>query len=228
MGGWYFVEFLNEERASLLPEELHHLRRVVRARPGEMISVLDGKGIRGQGRWLGNQEVHILDQQNLPPPPFSLVLSLGDPRGIETALSGVGEMGVREIFLVRSRYSLSVHLFTPRLSRWRRLLMAGARISGNPWIPVIHEPIPFHQMIPELPPDSLFFLDSRGSELSLSPVNLEHPLYLAIGPEGGWDPEEIRGFPTYRLFSIPLSQTQAILASLAIFTYLREERLCAV
>jgi len=227
MGGWYFVESLEGERSRLLPEELHHLRNVSRIKPGTVIPVLDGKGKRGHGRWLGALEVEILDQETLPPPPFSLLLALGDPRGIENALAGVGEMGAREIFLVRSRYSASVRAPSPRYDRWYRLLMAGARISGNPWIPRIHEPVPLGEKLSEIPDDSLVILDPKGAPLSLSLLKTHPPFYLAIGPEGGWDPEEIRGFPTHRLILNPLSQTQAILSALSILTYFWEERSCA-
>lgn len=219
--GWFFVYPPQGGKATLFAEEVHHLRRVTRARRGDEILILDGQGGRGEGRWLGGEEILITQWERIPTPSLSLIVALGDPRGLERALPYIGEIGVKEIFLIHTRRSLSATRAPLRWTRWQHLLMAGCRISGNAWLPLIHDPIPWERISREIPETQLIILDPRGQELSPAILSHSH-LYLVIGPEGGWEAEEIKGHPTYRLLRPVLSQTLAMVTALALISYMRE------
>lgn len=218
--GWYFVTPPLAPGTRLLEEEVHHLLRVARIRKGERIGVLDGAGRRGEAIFTGGDELELLSWEEVPPPSLSLIVALGDPRALEQALEGVGELGVREIHLVMSERSHSTGKKLLRLSRWERILRAGARISGNPWLPLLIPPVPWEEKREELASQPLWLLDPHAPT-RFPALGLPEPLYLALGPEGGWSSREREGLPCFSLFPPVLSQPLAILAAVTLFHYLK-------
>jgi 16S rRNA (uracil1498-N3)-methyltransferase len=86
-----------------------------------------------------------------------------------------------------------------RVERWRRIAHEAAQQSRRSDVPVIHEPEPLAARVRSASTDTRIVLAEQERSTSLRIALEEYvaaaqagmpPLELAIGPEGGWAPEE--------------------------------------
>ena len=182
-------------RLALGEAELHHLRRVLRLRPGRALEVLDGSGRSYRAVLLGwsAPQVEVLAAEDgagpvLPAPPAITVLlgALKGPR-MDWAVEKLSELGVERIVpLVASR-----SVAPPRVERLRRIARESARQCGRARLLEVTEPIVPGEA--ELP-DGLTILLDRGGPALREVFSESNRVCLAIGPEGGFSAEETRGF----------------------------------
>ena len=56
------------------PREAEHLFKVFRARPGEAVEILDGRGNRARGEVLPQRQVRVIACEHLPEPADDFLL----------------------------------------------------------------------------------------------------------------------------------------------------------
>ncbi|HYX42499.1 MAG TPA: RsmE family RNA methyltransferase, partial [Pyrinomonadaceae bacterium] len=84
-----------------------------------------------------------------------------------------------------------------RVERWRRLALEAAKQSGRARVPAVAEPCAFDAFVKGAARDGelrVFFAERGGIGLdSLADFGGAHPAVVTalVGPEGGWDDEEI-------------------------------------
>jgi 16S rRNA (uracil1498-N3)-methyltransferase len=183
-GPHVFVESL--DRPELTPEDDHHLRRVLRTRPGDPITISDG-----QGRW----RPAIFDTA---PQPTGAVVEVAEASPLIT-VGFVVPKGDRPNWVVQKLTELGVDRIQPlssrrsvvrwegergrkHLERLRSVARAAAMQSRQVRLPVI-EPM---RDVSELLNGGEAVLAQRGG----LPPSLTRPAVL-VGPEGGWDPAEL-------------------------------------
>jgi len=216
---WLWAENVTDTTARLAPEEEHHLTRVLRKRPPRTLAFLDGDGRRGVARWRGGADLELLEVTSWPRPHVQLVLALGARNSNETALRRAAELGaaaIQPVWSTRSRDAGGGK--PPKRDRWQRILRDGCAQSGNPWCPQLHAPITFAQARTTLD-DHLAVLTPDGAPLASAPPAADHA--LAIGPEGGWTPDEIAGLPAYSLGRFILRTPVAVAAVLSTMEAIR-------
>lgn len=178
-------------RVELDEESAHHLR-VRRLDVGDAVRVTDGRGRRGVGAIaaLGKRSASVeLDEvaDVAPPPPFHLLVPVGDrDRMLVLAEKGV-ELGLRSWTPVTWRRSRSV---TPRgegaaFDAKLRARMASALVqSGGAWLPEVQPGVDVAGLPARVGEGDRVLLDAGGAPL-FAVAAAGAPVWLAFGPEGG-------------------------------------------
>ena len=211
----------------------HHLGRVLRAEPGQLFELSDGKAA-----WVARIESVSRDRVDfslLEPiasrePAFqaTLLLSIVKFDSFEWALEKATELGVHTIVplaAARSEKAL-LHAAEKRSERWKKILLEASQQSRRVAIPVLRSPeksaAAFSQAI------GFRVLLSERAEArpmrTILPAAVPTQVTLAIGPEGGWTDEEFSsaasaGFQEAAVGNLILRTETAVIAALAGLNY---------
>ncbi|WP_413429609.1 16S rRNA (uracil(1498)-N(3))-methyltransferase [Synechococcus sp. Cu2B8-bc1011] len=182
----------------LRDDERHYLRRVLRLRPGAPVAVVDGRGHLWEG-WLQEEGQLLLPGScttttPAKTPQLGLAIALVR-RGMDDVMRMACELGVDCIQPLQAERSTPQADYKPE--RWQLILKEAVEQCERLWMP---------QLLPlastgdwwTMPGDhdSLAIATTRLEELTaLEPwlqrqTLKESCIWLAIGPEGGWDPLE--------------------------------------
>lgn len=178
-------------RAELGEDGAHHLR-VRRVEPGAAVRVTDGEGRVAVGTLAAldrrGAAVEIAEVAELaPPPPFHLLVPVGDRDRMLLLAEKAVELGVRSWTPVTWRRSRSV---TPRgegaaFDAKLRARMASALVqSGGAWLPELRAGIEVDGVAASVGEGDRVLLDAGGRPL-LAVAAAGAPVWLAFGPEGG-------------------------------------------
>jgi len=196
--------------------ESSHLVRVRRARVGEAVEVLDGRGGVVTGALSGDDakaaRVKIVSIARHPA-PSPRVLAVGLPKGdifteIIRQATELGATAMQPLLTARTEVRLDDDRAARKLERWRAAALEACKQSGNPWLPEIHPPMELakwlksplaenenaQRLVGALTPDAKP-LRELSSLCPSAPLPL-CPFVIAIGPEGDFSPEEYAAFKT--------------------------------
>lgn len=174
---------------SIDDDTVHHLRRVLRLRDGETVSVTDGGG-----RWLlasvrvdgSSLTLHAAGEIVTEPPrtnPFTLAVAMPKGDRLDWLVQKVTELGVDHLALVHAERSVvrwrpdRVH---SQLVRLRRIADEACRQSRRVWRVAIDAPVEATTVLA-----GFVVAEPGGRRLESSDRS------VAIGPEGGWSPGEL-------------------------------------
>ena len=210
----------------------HHLGRVLRAEPGQLYELSDGKVA-----WLARIELVRKERVDFAlvepiasresPLETTLLLSLVKFDSFEWALEKATELGVSTIVplaAARSEKAL-LHAAEKRSARWKKILLEASQQSRRVRIPELvaaEKPVKAFAQ----PADSKVILSEKAEAQPLRavlPIKAESAI-LAIGPEGGWTDEELSsaetaGFCQASLGSLILRTETAVISALANLNY---------
>ncbi len=226
-------------RVRLDPEESHHITRVRRLGPGDVVELFDGAGHHYQVRLealtpQGIEGTVLASSESVTESGLSCTLVQAIPKGekMEWIVQKATELGVTRIVPLLTARTV-VYLSPPRannkLRRWQRVAKEAAKQSGRGVIPVIERPIPLKELLHVLPSTDLALCLWEGAEEPVSAVldrargAVRHAVLL-VGPEGGWAIEEIadihaRGISTAGLGPRILRTESAALVGLALLQF---------
>jgi 16S rRNA (uracil1498-N3)-methyltransferase len=200
----------DEATATLTGATADHLIRVLRASPGTEADVIAGgrvflaKVAAIESGSDGESAVRfdlIAERSAEPALPITLVMSVYKFDRMEWAIEKVTEIGVAEIAPVIARRS-EKHLAqaaSKRVERWRRIAHEASQQSRRSDVPVIHEPIELSERVRMESTAIRIVLAEQERSTTLRGVLLEAiagagaqmPVFeIAVGPEGGWAPDE--------------------------------------
>ncbi len=232
----FLVEKFEEGKASLRGEQARHLAKVLRAQPGQLLELSDGRQV-----WLGRVETAgpglveftLVERRAEPASGLRVVLlvSLIKFSRFETVLEKATELGVTEIVPLQAARSVK-HLTQAargRTVRWEKIILSAAQQARRAEPP---------RLAPLMSPVNAFAEATASARILLS-ENESSPLLraalgeigvsftgaaLAIGPEGGWTGEELdaareAGFVEASLGRNILRTETAALAALAVITH---------
>lgn len=170
-------------------DDEHHLRRVLRLRPDDVVTVSDGAGRWRTARLTADGVV-----------PDGAVVTVAQQRQVEVwsaipkgdrpelIVQKLTELGVARIGFVDCARSV-VRWDPPRsdrqLQRLRRVAREAAMQSRRVWLPEVVGPV----ALARLEPGGLAFADPDGGPLD------EAVSRVVIGPEGGFTPDELAAAP---------------------------------
>jgi 16S rRNA (uracil1498-N3)-methyltransferase len=195
----------DEATAQIEGAQAAHLVRVLRAEPGREYDVVAGGHVWHSVVASVSPDVVrfnlIAEIAAEPALPVTLVLSIFKFDRMEWVIEKATELGVARILPAISRRT-EKHLAESsekRVERWRRLAHEAAKQSRRSDVPVVGEVVPLRRVIAN---------DSSAVQLVLAEqeriTTLRHSICeqldravdeapefsLAVGPEGGWTPEE--------------------------------------
>jgi 16S rRNA (uracil1498-N3)-methyltransferase len=215
-------------------EPFHYLSHVLRLRPGAALEVFDGHGRRFEARLQAYEEGRAQLclgplKTERPERPVVLVQGLCKGDKLDWIVEKATELGVAEIRPVRARRSV-VQLDAVRgeqkVQRWRRIAEAAARQCGRATVPIIAQVAEVAAAAAFPSGAHLLLLDEQALGPSLgdavsAQANEPGPVVLFVGPEGGWDREEVktladRGALPVTLGHLILRAETAALAALVV------------
>lgn len=166
------------------PQAAHHVLHVLRAQPGERFHLLDGSGGAAIGALQGDATFHVLERLAVRPPPVRVIL-LGVPKPalLEEALTLGTEGGATRFLLIKARFSPPGE---PRLDRLDRVVRAAVTQCGRADLPTVEGPLSLPDAIEAIAGVEARWLATHGG----GPGAAGPAAAIAIGPEGGWSPEE--------------------------------------
>jgi 16S rRNA (uracil1498-N3)-methyltransferase len=210
-----------------LAESAAHHARVRRLESGETVTLVDGRGARASG------EIESLSRRDVtvrvhdvaevePPPAVHLLVPISDRERMLWLAEKATELALASWRPVLWRRSRSV---TPRgegeafAAKARARMIAALEQSGGAWLPVIHDDATPEATIADAPRGERVVLDGAGAPILAS--RLSSPLTIALGPEGGFEPDELdalraAGFRAVSLAPNILRFETAALAALAV------------
>jgi 16S rRNA (uracil1498-N3)-methyltransferase len=241
-------------RAELPADEGAHLTRVLRLRSGARVLVFDGRGTQylAEVDQIGKRVVTVV---LLEPSPASreprirltLVQALLKGDKMDAVIRDATMLGIATICPVattRTVVPISATEHGRVVDRWRRVAIASAKQCGRAVIPEIAAPRRFdtlhaadadasHSGAPHAGADDAGVLrimlvePSAAAETPHGELPTEPParVEIAIGPEGGWTPEEVTaalagGWHPWTLGERTLRAESAPLAALSVLTYI--------
>lgn len=227
--------------AALTGDQALHLSRVLRAVPGQIFDVVAAGFLhRAEITAVSPERVDFLLHEELESNaalPLHLYLAIFKFDHFEWAIEKATELGVSRITPVLARRT-EKHLAeasSKRVERWRRIAHEASQQSRRTDSPAISDPTPLKIALKcELAPCRILLSESEqvvtlsetlrsqageSSSFLTAPPPITHA--LAVGPEGGWAPEEMSLFTQHTWTSVTLgprilrAETAAI-ASIAI------------
>lgn len=186
-----------------------HLVRVMRAQVGATIALLDNRGNVFRAALVKidkNQTTARIEAplEAAPEPCVHITVAQALIKGdkFEQVVQHGTEAGASAFVPVRAErcnVDLKADRIPDRLSRWQTIAQSAAEQSGRARIPEISAPISFANLLAiaakNAVPLLLLHTDAKAQSLHDALHSLSHPthLMLAIGPEGGWSPNEVSG-----------------------------------
>lgn len=228
-------ESLRERQATVSGQELEHLRRVLRLRPGDRVTLFDDQGWEHEGVLASlSRDCGLIDiersyqPERESPLEVTLAQALGKGDKMDVVVEKATELGVCRVAPFVSSHTVArpaSEKLQARRARWRKIALSAAKQSGRTRVPEILEVCEFSRLVSEPWTCELkLLLWERESEGSLLRVREEKPrlesLLLVVGPEGGFSAAEAdqarrRGYRPIRLGKRILRTETAAIAALS-------------
>ena len=216
-----FVDDLNAPH--LGADDEHHLANVLRLRDGEIVSCSDGAGNWRLSEWsrgvlaVGTSEDPGIHHE--PRPAYEIAVAFVPVKGDrpEWTVQKLTELGVDRIVpLLPTRRAIvkwSGERLDKQLDKWRRVAREAAMQSRRTRLPAIEE---FASLSDVCARPGAAVADPDGGELG------ESSRLVVIGPEGGFDPGEVRhDVPRVSLGDTILRAETATLVAATLLGHLR-------
>lgn len=231
--------------ASFDGELYNHMVRVLRLGPGDAVELVDEKGVVHRGavdqvakEWVAVRVSAVAEPSvaGVEAPRITICQALPKGDKSDLILQKGTELGAHDFWLFGGRRSVAKireDQLRSRLERWERIVSEAARQCGRHTVPAVS----WRSSAVEAANDSGHELrlilwegeQEHGLKQTLESVDTPRSVIVAIGPEGGFDPLEVRhfcqhGFLPVTLGSRILRTETASIAILAIMQYKWEDR----
>jgi 16S rRNA (uracil1498-N3)-methyltransferase len=198
----WIAEDSDGKTATLTGDQALHLARVLRAEPGQIFDVVaNGFLHRAEVASVSEREVLFTLHEELETDsalPVHLLMAVFKFDHMEWGIEKATELGVARITPVIARRT-EKHLSqaaAKRVERWRRIVREAAQQSRRSDVPMVDNPVMLKAALEEVSVQKKLLLAETEQENSLRAALADgaQSVALAIGPEGGWTPEEMKLF----------------------------------
>lgn len=235
MGSRYFLDHPpNGEQATLTGSEAHHLAHVLRAKPGEEVTLFDGSGreYRAVVEKVRRSEVQLSVRE---------ARSISREAGRAVTLAVALPKGDRQRWLAEKAVEIGVARLIPletargvaqpgenALERLRRSVIEASKQCGRNHLMEVAAATPWDALVATAADEPHRMVAHPGGSQDAAAAQLAQlppsaPVLLAVGPEGGFTDEEIAaataaGWQTVELGSriLRVETAALVLAALAI------------
>ena len=225
--------------AALTGEQAAHLARVLRAETGQIFDVVAAGFLhRAEVIRVAVDRVDFVLHEELETDsalPVHLYLAVFKFDHLEWGIEKATELGVAEITPVLARRT-EKHLAqasAKRVERWRRIAHEAAQQSRRTTVPSVAEPVALKAALAGASADLKLLLSETERQHTLldalTPAHRKQSYALAVGPEGGWAPEEMELFNSQGWSHVTLGERilraeTAALTALAVLSALIADR----
>ncbi len=228
----------SEGRYHLRGDEARHLAKVSRHGPGDLVELFDGKGFAAIARVLkvGREDVELVVEG--PPVPIirtasPISLATAIPKGdrFDWLVEKATELGAARLIPLITERSV-VDPGASKLDRLRRTIIESCKQCRRPELMILESPVAWNEFVRSTSTrDGLRWMALQSG---LSPgkwprLVAGREVVLAVGPEGGFTPEEVElaannGWQVVRLSPHVLRvETAGIAAISAVLACIQEE-----
>ncbi len=196
----YFIDgALDNTRIVLEGQEHHHLVHVMRAKLGDRIELINGKGTLAEGvveelsKKTARVEIHSIHHEIPPLPKIILAQAIPRIHRLDTIVEKGTELGMQELWLFPGILSERKELTSHQMERLRNMAIAAIKQSGRLWLPHIRL-MPFLSDWKESLPTGFYGDVTASAENYLSRILMKNPISTSAifftGPESGFDARE--------------------------------------
>jgi len=212
-----FVPFpLKEPTVHLTGQAAYRLLRVLRMQVGDAVVLFDPTGSEWHATIVATGHDAVVLRLDEPVSadrehPVALWLFQGIAKGekMDFIVQKATELGVAFIVPMITRRTvvrLDADRAAAKQARWQRIAQAAAEQCGGTKVPKVSPPLPFRQAVMEAAKTDAFLLFYEAAEeplaraletlcllpnRHLSPPEKVSSVALMVGPEGGFDPDEV-------------------------------------
>lgn len=164
----------------------HHVFRVLRVAPGEVVTVTDGKGNWRACRALAGGAIEPEGDRQAEPPrsdPLTIAVAIPKAERPEWIVQKLTELGVDRILLLHAERSVvrwQADRAGKHLAKLRRVAAEALEQSRGVWLPELGGPFDAADVLP-----GAAAAEPGGRSLAAGDRT------IAVGPEGGWTPGEL-------------------------------------
>lgn len=232
-------EAIEGDRATVRGPGHHYLCHVLRLRRGDRLELLDGSGARYEGEidGISADAVTVAIQDRHPPPPapaprIVLIYGLSRRSRTEMVLQKATELGVDWFLPAVCERSVARAVDRPgRAERWLEIMTQATRQCGRAAAPILSPALPLADALAQAGEADLRIVASGPEGEPISSVSEAlaakglRDVAAAVGPEGGFAPEELAlavqlGFRSVSLGRLVLRTETAAVAMLTLLSFL--------
>ena len=194
------------ETVALSPGAAHKLRAVLRAQPGDEILLFNAQ----DGEWraelvsIGKNKAEAVTRTQTcapqkEPGPWLAFAPLKKDR-LDQIVEKAVELGVERLIPVITARTENRRL---KMERLTQQIVDAAEQCERLSIPTISEPVPVSKLAEIWPQDRTLFVAAErrdATPIAQAAQDASQPLGIIIGPEGGFEPQELDG-----LLNLPIS-----------------------
>ena len=216
-------------------DEAAHLTRVLRLKAGDAVRVFDGRGREwnaviseiGKGR-AAVRVGDAVEPARESSVAIELAMAILKSDKMDDVVRDAVMLGVTRIIpMMTARTDITARAVTRsgRIARWQRIAVASAKQCGRAVVPPVGEASEIREVVQRPSASTRLMLvepASNAESQRLRDVPQATHVTLVVGPEGGWDPEEIQaaagagiilatlGEQTLRADAVPLVALTAV------------------
>lgn len=212
-----------------------HLLRVLRLRIHDELELFNGKGLVFKAVLIAEKKqtaiVRVIEQlskNNESPLYIHLGQAISKGERMDYTMQKSSELGVNKITPLFSDFvnvKLEPSRIQNRLAHWNRVIIGACEQSGRSMVPELSEPMQLAEWLKTCNEQQKIMLEPTVETVLLQPQQNPQSVAILIGPEGGFNAQEIElamaaGFQAVRLGPRILRTETAGPVAIAIAQYL--------
>lgn len=199
----FFIENISDNNYTLKGEDAHHAIKSLRVKIGENIILCDKNSFEHicKVEKISKDEVLlsvIKSQKNTSESNIKITLYQALPKNdkMDLIVQKSIELGVFKIVPIETSRCISKpseKSISKKIERWQKIAKEAAKQSGRGIIPNISSPLKLDEAISKIKDydKSLVFYENGGEKIKNSLKTYDKNISIFIGPEGGFETEEI-------------------------------------
>ena len=210
------------ERIYIEGSDVNHMKNVLRMRPGEAVAISDGDNLKYRCVVEGYEEGRavLAIQQRMPVDtelPCRITLFQGLPKQdkMELIVQKAVELGAYQIIPVatkRAVVKLDAKKAARKVERWQQIAQSAAKQAGRGYIPEVADVMSYREALECASKLDIVLIPyelAEGMEETKSVIESIYPgqsIGIFIGPEGGFEKEEVEQALEYGAHAITLGK----------------------
>jgi 16S rRNA (uracil1498-N3)-methyltransferase len=209
-------EDINDGKAEITGRKLEHVLTYIKPTIGDTLKTGLLNGYMGEGIVADINEqklVLTLTMQNAPPVPLplKLILAMPRPKVLNRIIQHATSIGIKEIYIIKTWRVEKNYWESPMIEEEniRRQMITGLEQGKDTIMPTIQIRKRFKPFLEDELPSIInesLALVSHPAALSPCPRGVDSPVSLAIGPEGGFIPYEIKALQNIGFLPVSLGE----------------------
>jgi 16S rRNA (uracil1498-N3)-methyltransferase len=197
-------EIKNNSVIAIEGDEYFHLCNVLRVKPQEKIEVCDGNNKVYLSEFFSasnsNALIKILELREINSElPVKITLFQGIPKSkkMDTIIQKSVELGVNEIIPLETKRCISTINDNKKYKRWQKIAYEAAKQAKRGIIPKISKKCTIQSLIDNHSSFNHILIayenqDNYQTNIAINKITPNDKVAIIIGPEGGFEPEEIK------------------------------------